>query len=113
MSKLLIAVLALLLAVPLAACGNDAPPGQIEIVDLRLVRQRNGLPVVSGLFINRTPERIASADVGITLYDADNLPLDEPARLVVQDIAAGDSVRFRQRLDVDALGASLDYVIQN
>ena len=113
MSKLLSLALVCLLAVPVTACGDGADPGQIEVRRLRLVRQANGYPEVSGTLINRTPERIRSADVGVRLFNSDNLPFDEPARLVVRDIAPGDSVRFRQKLDVDARGARLDYVLSN
>lgn len=113
MLKLLPFALVALLAVDLTACTEPEDAGQIEVNDLRLVRQTDGYPEVSGTLVNRTPRRISSADVGVTLFDERNLPLSEPARLVVRDIAPGDSARFRKRLDVDARGAALGYVIPN
>ena len=113
MLKLFTLALVCLLAAPLGACGDSADPGQIEVRRLRLVRQANGYPEVSGTLVNRTPEHIRSADVGVRLFNSDNLPFNEPVRLVVRDIAPGDSVRFRQKLDVDARGARLDYVLAN
>lgn len=108
-----LAVLALLLALPLAACGESEPAGEVAITDLRLIRQAGGFPLVSGVFVNRTPRRITSADVGVQLFDGENLPYDEPARFVVRDIPAGDSVAFRHRIDVDARGARVQYVSTN
>lgn len=103
----------LVAALMLSACGDGTDPGQIEVADLRLVRQNGGYPEVSGVLINRTPATISSADVGVKLFDARNLEMAEPARLVVRNVAPGDSARFRKKLDVDARGAALDYVIAN
>jgi hypothetical protein len=113
MSKLYSLALVLLLAAPLEACSEADDPGQIEVADLRLIRQRSGYPEISGVLVNRTPGTVTSADVGITLFNERNLPMDEPARLVVRNVAPGDSARFRKRLDVDARGARLAYVIAN
>ncbi|MEM1055949.1 MAG: hypothetical protein AAGI52_10520 [Bacteroidota bacterium] len=113
MSKFYSLALLLLLAIPLEACSEVEDPGQIEVADLRLVRQASGYPELSGVLVNRTAGTVTSADVGITLYDDENLPMDEPARLVVRNVAPGDSAYFRKRLDVDARGARLGYVIAN
>ena len=103
---------ALLLLLPLAACsGGEA--GRVEVSDLRLVRERDGTPVLSGVFINLSEQTVSSADIGITLYDEDGLPFDEPARLAVSRVAPGDSAYFRQRLDVNARRANLKYVLAN
>ena len=113
MPKTVVLLLACLVAAPLAACGDSEPPGQVQVAELRLVRQPGGLPLISGVFINRTPERIPSADIGVQLFDDQNLPFEEPARFVVRDIAAGDTVAFRHRIDVDARGARVQYVNAN
>ncbi|MEM6327146.1 MAG: FxLYD domain-containing protein [Bacteroidota bacterium] len=112
MLRLPVLALVAALVLPLGACASE-DPGQIEIVNLRLVRQADGYPEVSGMVINRTPKRISSADVGVTLFDDENLPMPELARLVVRNIEPGDSARFRQKLDVDARGAQVDYIIPN
>lgn len=114
MSKLPSAVLLLLFAaVPLACASGDAPVGNVVVHDLRLVRDGGAYPELSGYLVNETAERVTSADVGVTLYDEQNLPMSEPARLVVRDVAPGDSARFRKELDVDARGARVDYIIAN
>ncbi|HIG73353.1 MAG TPA: hypothetical protein EYQ24_01850 [Bacteroidetes bacterium] len=114
MSKLPSAALLLLLAVvPLGCAGDDATMGSVVVHDLRLVRDGTAYPELSGYLVNETTERVASADVGVVLYDDDNLPMSEPARLVVRDVAPGDSARFRKKLDVDARGARVDYIIAN
>lgn len=107
-----IALLIALLTLPLAACGGGEAQ-RVEVTELRLLRERDGTPVLSGVFVNQTDASITSADIGVTLYNADGYPFDEPARLVVRRVAPGDSSRFRQRLDVDARRANLDYVITN
>ncbi len=105
------AVLCLALALlPLAACGDDTPRGQIQVTDLRLVRQQVGYPELSGLVINRT-ERAIVADLGVRLMGPNNLPIGDLERFTVNNVAPGDSARFRRRLDIDARGARLDYVI--
>lgn len=113
MPRFLTVALSLSLLLGGAGCADESDTGQVEVADLRLVRQADGYPEVSGLFINRTPEAITSADIGISLFDEQNLEMDEPVRLVVRNIAPGDSARFRRKLDVDARGAALGYVIQN
>ena len=105
------AALCLTLALlPLAGCGEDEPTGQIQVTDLRLIRQQVGYPELSGLVVNGT-DRAIVADLGVRLLGSENLPIGDLERFTVNNVAPGDSARFRRRLDVDARGARLDYVI--
>ena len=102
------AALALLFAVSVAACG-DAPAPQADVSGLRLQRKGTGYPTLTGYLVNQGDTEITSADVFVTLYDPDNRPLDD-VMVGVQRVAAGDSLRFEQRLDLHASAAKLKYV---
>ena len=95
-------------ALALAACG-DAPPGQVGVHGLELQRRGTGYPSVSGYVVNGGGEPARSVDVSITLYDTDNRPIED-VLLQVQDVAAGDSVRFERDLDLAAQSAKVKYV---
>jgi len=95
------------LAATLAACGG--PQAKADVVGLRLQREGRAYPTLTGHFVNRGETKITSADVFVTLYDADNQPLDD-VMVQVQNVAAGDSARFERRLDVEAGGAKLKYI---
>ena len=106
------ALLAVLGALVLAACGGNAPTAQVD--GLRLKKSRTGYPTLTGYVVNTSAEAtIRSADVFVTLYDGDNRPLDAEAFVQVRDVAPGDSARFEQRLDVPALAASFRTMILN
>ncbi len=108
------AVPRLLLALPLvlllAACGGPEPRADVE--DLRLIREGSDYPTITGYVVNRGEVDIASADVFVTLYDADNRPLDD-VLVQVRRVPVGDSSRFEQGLDLQASGARLKYVAAN
>ena len=99
---LLIALVAVL-----AACGGETP--QYDVTDLRLQSEGGGYPTLTGLFVNTGGASISSADVFVTLYDAQNRPLDD-VLVQVHNVASGDSARFEQRLDLQAGAAKLKYV---
>ena len=102
------AALAALLAVCLAACGGASPP-QADVSGLKLQRKGTGYPTLTGYLVNHGEVAISSADVFVTLYDTDNRPIDD-VMVGVRNVAAGDSLRFEQRLDLPASAAKLKYV---
>lgn len=91
----------------LAACGGESP--QADVADLRLQRLGSEYPTLTGTLVNHGPGSISSADVFVTLYDAQNRPIDD-VMVQVRRVAAGDSARFEQRLDLQAGAAKLKYV---
>ena len=99
---------AVLLAVCLAACGDASTP-HADVTGLRLQRKGTGYPTLTGYLVNRGGTEITSADVFVTLYDTDNRPIED-VMVGVRNVAAGDSLRFEQRLDLPASGAKLKYV---
>ncbi|WP_420454635.1 FxLYD domain-containing protein [Rubrivirga sp.] len=103
MPRLLLAVL----VVALAACGGET--SQIDVADLRLQREGGDYPTLTGVVVNRGAEAISSADVFVTLYDDQNRVLDD-VLVQVRRVAAGDSSRFEQQLDLRASAAKLKYV---
>lgn len=104
--------LALALTFTLAACGSSDGGPAVEVGGLRLVEARDGSPILSGVVYNRAQSPVASAEVFVQLYDADNLPIED-VRVTVQRLAPGDSSRFERALDVPASAASVRYVIAN
>jgi hypothetical protein len=103
-------VLAAALALPLAACGG--PDLQADVEGLRLLREGGGYPTLTGYVVNRGETPITSADVFVTLYDADHQVLED-VMVPVRNVAAGDSARFEQQLDLPAGSAKLKYVGAN
>ncbi|MEM0962936.1 MAG: FxLYD domain-containing protein [Bacteroidota bacterium] len=101
-------VAVLLLA--LAAC--DGATSRADVTGLRLQREGEAYPTLTGYLVNEGDRPITSADVFVTLYDGDNRPLDDVI-VQVRNVAAGDSARFEQRLDLQANGAKLKYIGAN
>ena len=91
----------------LAACGGEPP--EADVTGLRLQREGTAYPTLQGTLVNRGPGAISSADVFVTLYDAQNRPMDD-VLVQVRNVADGDSARFEQRLDLQAGAAKLKYV---
>ena len=91
----------------LGACGG--PPSRADVSDLRLQREGTSYPTLTGWVVNRGEGPISSADVAVTLYDADNRPLDD-VLMQVRNVSPGDSVRFERRLDLQASGAKLKFL---
>ena len=100
-------LLAAALVALLAACGGDA--ARADVTDLRLQREGRSYPTLSGTLVNRGNAPIQSADVFITLYDADNRPIED-VMVQVGRVAPGDSARFDKALDLAAGGAKLKFV---
>lgn len=99
-------VLAALL-VSLVGCGGA--PAQADVSGLKLQREGRGYPTLTGYLVNEGETAISSADVFVTLYDADNRPMEDVI-VQVRGVAAGDSARFERRLDLEAGGAKLKFV---
>ena len=97
----------LALALALAACGGAEP--HADVADLRLQRKGTSYPTLTGVLVNSGAAPISTADVFVTLYDEDNRPLED-VMVQVRDVAAGDSARFEQRLDLQAGAARLKYI---
>ena len=100
-------LLPLVLVLVLAACGSEPP--EADVTGLRLQREGTAYPTLQGTLVNRGPGAISSADVFVTLYDAQNRPMDD-VLVQVRNVADGDSARFEQRLDLQAGAAKLKYV---
>lgn len=94
-------------AVALAACGGDAPSADVS--NLRLQREGQAYPRLTGVLVNSGTSPISSADVFVTLYDDQNRPIDD-VLVQVRNVASGDSARFEQQLDLQAGAAKLKYV---
>ncbi len=94
----------------LTACGGSSP--QADVVDLRLTQKGSNYPAITGYVVNRGEVAITSADVFVTLYDADNRPLDD-VLVQVRTVPVGDSALFERQLDLAATGARLKYVAAN
>ena len=101
------AVFSAVLIAGLAACSP--PELQADVSGLRLQRKGTGYPTLTGYLVNHGSVKISSADVFVTLYDGDHRPLTD-VMVGVRDVAAGDSLRFEQKLDVLAGSAKLKYV---
>ena len=96
-----------LFAVAVAGCGGPVAEGGVS--GLTLKSRGSGYPVLTGYVVNRGEVAITSADVFVTLYDADNRPMDDEM-LQVRRVAVGDSMRFEKRLDLPARAAKLKYL---
>ena len=94
----------------LAACGSEPP--RADVSALRLVREGEQYPMITGYLVNRGAVPISSADVFVTLYDADNRPLEDVA-VQVRAVAVGDSSRFERQLDIQPAGARVKLVSAN
>lgn len=99
------------LALGAAGCDESADPAA-AVLDLRLQREGSEYPTLSGYLVNQGREPIASADVFVTLYDADNRPMED-VMVTVRSVPAGDTARFEQRLDIEAGGAKVKYLSAN
>ena len=99
--------------VVLAGCGGA--PLSAEVDELRLKEGRGSYPTLTGVVVNTSADAtLRSADVFVTLYDAENRPLDSEAFIQVQDdLAPGESARFEKALDVPARAASFRTMILN
>ena len=95
-------------ALTLAACSGDAPD-QVGVRGLELRQRGVSYPTVSGYVVNGGGAEARSVDVSITLYDADNRPIED-VLLQVQGVAPGDSSRFERQLDLSASSAKVKYV---
>lgn len=102
----LLTVLSLLVV---SACQSAPSAPLAEVRDLRLRGPSDGYPTLSGLLVNTSDRAVTSADVFITLYDRDNAVLAD-VLVTVRDVAAGDSARFTQALDVPATAVRLKAV---
>ena len=94
----------------LAGCGTEPP--QAGVSGLRLVREAEEYPTLTGYLVNRGAVPISSADVFVTLYDGDNRPLEDVA-VQVRAVAVGDSSRFERQLDLQPAGARVKLVTAN
>lgn len=99
---------ALVAAAGLGGCATEPP--RVEVHGMRLRPTPNDYPELSGYVVNLSDQPIASADVSVTLYDADNQLLGDEMVQVLVTVAPGDSARFEQRLDRPAAAARLRHV---
>lgn len=111
--RLTLLVSVLLAAGALAGCGGA--PLTAEVDGLRLKEEGGGYPTLTGVVVNTSQEAtLRSADVFVTLYDAENRPLESEAFIqVLEDLAPGESARFEKELDVPARAASFRTMILN
>ncbi len=99
--------LAALLASAVAGCGGPVAEGDVS--GLTLKSRGTAYPVLTGYVVNKGDVAITSADVSVTLYDADNMPMEE-LMVGVRRVEVGDSARFTQRLDLPARAVKLKYL---
>ena len=99
--------LAAVLVPVLAACGGPVAEGDVS--GLTLKSRGADYPVLTGYVVNEGEVPITSADVSVTLYDADNRPMED-VMVGVRGVAVGDSARFEQRLDLPARAAKLKFL---
>lgn len=94
----------------LAGCVEaEAPGAAIEVENMRLVRQRNGTQVVSGV-VRNSSDRTRSAQLAITLYGPENERIGE-VNVPIDHLAAGDIKGFHWSLDVDVKGVRLRQIM--
>lgn len=91
----------------LAGCAEPAPA--VEVHGLRLIADAENYPTLSGYVVNLSDTPLRSADVSVSLYDADNQPLGESI-VQVRRVEPGDSARFERLLDRPATAARLRHV---
>lgn len=98
---------AFVFATGLAGCRPPEPA--VEVRGMRLRPAADNYPLLSGYVVNLSPRPLVSADVAVTLYDANNQPLGEEM-VQVRAVAPGDSARFERRLDRPATAVRLRHV---
>ena len=90
----------------LVGCAQpEATEAALEVENLRLVRERNGIQTVSGV-VRNSSDRMRSAQLEITLYGHENERVGQ-IHIPVERIKAGDIKGFAWSLDVDVEGVRL------
>lgn len=99
----ILSILTLACVLFLSACGGDDTPDEqpVRVEEFRLVETSNGDRQVRGTLQNTTSKDIPNAQVQVSLFDADNVQIEE-MNVTVQDIPASGEVEFKEFLDTDA-----------
>ena len=102
----------LLLGLALAACQSAGGNSPLRVEGLELKLHPSGARFVSGTVINDSDRHITSAQVQISLFDDKNRRVDG-MYAVVRDVAARDTVVFREPVqsDYDVRGARVRSVL--
>jgi len=94
--------LAFAFAFAYVACGcgtpESAPTPTVE--DLTYRRLPSGARIITGSVHNPSDEHVQNVQVQVSLFDASNARVGTMS-ILVQDIAAGESVTFREPVDSD------------
>lgn len=72
----------------------------LQVEDFSYQRLPEGTRVVSGALYNPTGTTVTTAQLQVSLFDASNRRISS-MNILVQDIPAGERVRFSQPLDTD------------
>ena len=90
----------------LVGCAEPEPVGAVlEVENLRLVRERDGTQIVSGV-VRNSSGRMRSAQLEITLYGYENERVGE-IHVPVERIGAGEIKGFEWSLDINVEGVRL------
>ncbi len=95
----LVVILVLLLAG--SGCRNGGSSADLSIEDFRYVQLSGGKRQVMGTIRNPTSQRISSAQVQVSLFDNDNVRIDQ-MQITVKDIPAAGTKDFKATVDVEA-----------
>lgn len=95
-------VVALLLAMPTAGCGNDDgfERDDVRVFDVELTLLQSGARILTGKIENGSDANISGLQIQISLFDGDNRRVDRMS-VTVQDLEAGEVHDFREPINSD------------
>lgn len=100
-AALLVGMIAVVLSI--GACSSEdgeAERAPLVVEDFRYRLLPGGARIISGSLHNPTEAAIRSAQIQVSLFDADNQKVAEMV-IAVQNIAPGESKSFREPVDAD------------
>ena len=95
-------VMSLLVGTLVSACSDNQVPDtdRLNVQDLHLRIHPGGARIITGRLVNLSSDPVTVAQIKITLFDADNLPISRMS-VVLHNILPGDGVLFREPVDSD------------
>ena len=84
----------------LIGCGGGNAASDVEVIEPRLVQTPSGQRAFTGTLVNQGARPISIAQIEVALYDDTGSEV-ETIRFEVEDIPAGDSSAFSNRIDSD------------
>lgn len=84
-----------------SGCRNGGGSSNLSVEDFRYVQLPSGERQVMGTVHNPRDRQIASAQVQVSLYDENNVRIDQ-MQVIVQNIPASGTKSFKATVDVEA-----------